>query len=73
MRFVVVDGVLTPSRHGGRGAWVHDLPDCLQQAKRRRGFARSLRTKVDDSVLDQLVSSYGQAQQPDWLNGAEKR
>ncbi|WP_232022020.1 YlxR family protein [Mycobacterium basiliense] len=27
----------------GRGAWLHPVPQCLQQAIRRRAFTRALR------------------------------
>jgi predicted RNA-binding protein YlxR (DUF448 family) len=30
-------------RIGGRGAWLHPDPDCLDKAERRRAFARALR------------------------------
>ncbi|WP_414638107.1 DUF448 domain-containing protein [Actinophytocola sp.] len=28
---------------GGRGAWLHPEPSCLDKAERRRAFARALR------------------------------
>lgn len=33
-------------RLGGRGAWLHPRPDCIEQAVRRRGFARALRVRA---------------------------
>ncbi|WP_421840874.1 YlxR family protein [Mycobacterium sp.] len=37
---VIVDtGISLP----GRGAWLHPVPRCVQQAIRRRAFARALR------------------------------
>lgn len=33
-------------RLGGRGAWLHPEPDCVEQAVRRRAFARALRVRV---------------------------
>jgi uncharacterized protein len=30
-------------RLGGRGAWLHPDPDCVEQAVRRRAIARALR------------------------------
>ncbi|MDO5503883.1 MAG: YlxR family protein [Actinomycetia bacterium] len=30
-------------RLGGRGAWLHPDPDCVEQAVRRRAFGRALR------------------------------
>lgn len=40
-------------RLGGRGAWLHTDPDCVEQAVRRRAFARALRVgaPVDLSPL----------------------
>lgn len=55
-RFSVVGGVLVPDVSGGRGAWVHPSRDCLLAARRRKGFARSLRCQVDDGVLDRLIA-----------------
>jgi predicted RNA-binding protein YlxR (DUF448 family) len=46
MRVVVVEGVLVPdprARIGGRGAWVHPDPNCLDLAVRRRALPRALR------------------------------
>jgi hypothetical protein len=31
---------------GGRGAWLHAAPPCLQQAVRRRALARAFRGKA---------------------------
>lgn len=33
-------------RLGGRGAWLHPELDCLEQAVRRRAFARALRVRA---------------------------
>jgi predicted RNA-binding protein YlxR (DUF448 family) len=42
-----VDGVLTPGRSlPGRGAYTCRRLDCFEQARERRGFARTLRTNV---------------------------
>ena len=40
---------------GGRGAWLHDAGSCLEQAIRRRAFARAFRGKaasIDRSSLN---------------------
>ena len=37
---VIVD---TGSNLPGRGAWLHPVPQCAQQAVRRRAFAKALR------------------------------
>ena len=46
-------------RLGGRGAWLHPDPDCLEPAGRRRAFARALRVKapVEIEPLDQYLST----------------
>ena len=64
LRVVLVDGelALDPRRRaGGRGAWLHPELKCLDNAERRRAFARALRVPgpLDaDSLrsdLEQLV------------------
>jgi uncharacterized protein len=64
LRVVLVDGelALDPRRRaGGRGAWLHPELECLDNAERRRAFARALRVPgpLDaDSLrsdLEQLV------------------
>ena len=47
LRFVAVDGVLTPGRSvPGRGAYTCRSLDCFEHARQGRGFARTLRTAV---------------------------
>ena len=42
-----MDGVLTPGRAlPGRGVYTCRSVDCFEQARARRGFARTLRTNV---------------------------
>ena len=56
-RFVLVGGELVPDpgrRAFGRGAWLHLRRQCVAQARRRGGFARSFRSGIDDSILDGL-------------------
>ncbi len=62
------DGLTTPegaavlvpdprTRLPGRGAWLHPATECLDQAVRRRAFARALRLQVPvdlSAVLDHL-------------------
>ncbi len=58
-RFVLVDGVLIadPARRmPGRGAWLHAILGCVSAARERGGFARSFRTRVDDSILVDWLS-----------------
>ena len=46
-------------RLGGRGAWLHPELDCLEQAVRRRAFARALRVQaaVDVEPLTAYLES----------------
>ena len=43
----------------GRGAWLHPVPQCVQQAIRRRAFTRALRIagSPDTSAVVEHVSS----------------
>ncbi|MBQ0830925.1 YlxR family protein [Streptomyces tagetis] len=46
LRIVAVEGDCVPDPRGtlpGRGAYVHPVPFCLDQALRRRAFPRALR------------------------------
>ncbi|WP_347876791.1 YlxR family protein [Mycobacterium malmoense] len=53
---VVVD---TRSSLPGRGAWLHPVPQCVQQAIRRRAFTRALRIDrpPDTSALVEHVDT----------------
>lgn len=42
--------VVDRARSGGRGAWLHAAPSCLERAMKRRAFARALRR--EDVVAD---------------------
>ena len=37
--------VIDRERSGGRGAWLHPGPPCLERAVKRRAFARALRAE----------------------------
>ena len=61
MRFVRVGGRLEPDPLGtrpGRGAYLHEDPECARAALARRGFDRSFRAPVaaPDNPLDLLGS-----------------
>jgi len=46
-------------RCGGRGAWLHPAPACLERALRRRAFARALRREglaADGEELGQRLA-----------------
>lgn len=53
---VIVD---TRSSLPGRGAWLHPVPRCVQQAIRRRAFTRALRIErpPDTSALVEHVEA----------------
>lgn len=53
-RYVVVEGAVVADPSGsaqGRGAWVHDDPECLRRAV-RGGFARSFRRRVRTDAVE---------------------
>ena len=43
-------------RAGGRGAYLHRDPDCIEQGRRRGAVARALKATVPDEVWAALVS-----------------
>ncbi|MGC3997408.1 MAG: DUF448 domain-containing protein [Anaeromyxobacter sp.] len=47
VRFVAQDArvVVGAGGRGGRGAWLHPAPACLDRAVRRRAFGRALRAE----------------------------
>jgi predicted RNA-binding protein YlxR (DUF448 family) len=58
LRYVVAAGVVVRDerkRLPGRGAWLHDNPECLRLALTRNAFARTLhipRTAVISPAMD---------------------
>ncbi|HEY8980297.1 MAG TPA: YlxR family protein [Streptomyces sp.] len=60
LRIVAAEGECVPDPRGtlpGRGAYLHPVPVCLDQAVRRRAFTRALRAPgaLDTKVLRQYV------------------
>ena len=58
VRFVLDGPTLRLDPRGtaaGRGGWLHPDPRCVELARRRGGFARSFRRRVDDTALTQLL------------------
>jgi uncharacterized protein len=55
VRLRAVDGEVRADagRSGGRGAWLHATPECLERAGKRRAFGRALR---DAGVRADLAS-----------------
>ncbi|HET9599226.1 MAG TPA: YlxR family protein [Anaeromyxobacteraceae bacterium] len=53
VRLRAVGGEVRPDVRGGRGAWLHASPACLERAGKRRAFGRALR---DASVRADLAS-----------------
>jgi predicted RNA-binding protein YlxR (DUF448 family) len=44
----------TAARLPGRGAWVHPVSGCVENAVKRRAFGRALRTTISDtSTIDE--------------------
>ena len=60
---VIVD---TASNLPGRGAWLHPVPHCVQQAIRRRAFAKALRIagSPDTSAVVEHIEFLGAADLP---------
>ncbi len=61
VRLRVEDGCVTVDRRrrGGRGAWLHPEPACLDRAARRKAFARAFRApgvRADAGVLRELLT-----------------
>ncbi|MDO5618774.1 MAG: YlxR family protein [Kocuria sp.] len=46
---------------GGRGAWLHPAPECVEKAARRHAFNRAFKTRVDAAAAVQQIE---QAIQP---------
>ncbi|ALJ21117.1 DNA-binding protein [Microbacterium sp. No. 7] len=64
LRVVVRDGVLIPDEKAvlpGRGAWVHDTPECIDNALRRRAFVRALRVSgpLDTQTIQHIHQRNG--------------
>jgi len=61
---VAVDSVLVLDERKsmpGRGAWVHDTPECMTTALRRRAFVRALRAPgpLDTQAIEQYLQRKG--------------
>ena len=64
LRVALVDGELVADERTtlpGRGAWVHDTPQCLAAALRRRAFVRALRVPgtLDTQTIEKRLNGYG--------------
>lgn len=65
---VSIDSVLVPDERAvmpGRGAWVHQTPECMDAALRRRAFVRALRVsgpldmQTIEKHIQQRLNGYG--------------
>jgi predicted RNA-binding protein YlxR (DUF448 family) len=61
---VSIDSVLVADERAtmpGRGAWVHETPECLGTAIRRRVFVRALRVSgpLDTQTIEKRLNGYG--------------
>ena len=53
---VVLD---TDQRAPGRGAYLHEDPECIRLARRRKALERALRTPVPESLWESVASRIG--------------
>jgi predicted RNA-binding protein YlxR (DUF448 family) len=58
-----VDGLVVPdpqSGIAGRGAWLHPVTDCFEEAVRRRAFKRAFRAPatVPDETVDFIIHTW---------------
>jgi len=54
------DGAVTRDATGraqGRGAYLHDDPACLAQARKRRAVQRALEAEVPDALWEEMTAS----------------
>jgi predicted RNA-binding protein YlxR (DUF448 family) len=61
---VAVESRLVPDERAsmpGRGAWVHETPECMDAAIRRRAFVRALRvsSSLDTQTIEKRLNGYG--------------
>ena len=61
---VCADSALVIDERGvlpGRGAWVHETPECMDAALRRRAFVRALRVSgpLDTQTIEKRLNGYG--------------
>jgi uncharacterized protein len=68
---VIVD---TGSNLPGRGAWLHPVPQCAQQAIRRRAFTKALRItgSPDTSAVIEHLGFLGAPDHPGNRTGSEE-
>lgn len=64
LRVVSIDSVLVLDERAtmpGRGAWVHETPECVDAAIRRRAFVRALRVSgpLDTQTIEKRLNGYG--------------
>ncbi|MDN3497547.1 YlxR family protein [Planococcus sp. APC 4015] len=64
LRVVSIDSVLVLDERAvmpGRGAWVHETPECMDAAIRRRAFVRALRVTgtLDTQTIEKRLNGYG--------------
>jgi predicted RNA-binding protein YlxR (DUF448 family) len=53
------DGIVRRDPTGrahGRGAYLHDDPACLEQARRRRALQRALKAEVPEALWEELTA-----------------
>jgi predicted RNA-binding protein YlxR (DUF448 family) len=48
----------------GRGAYLHQAPDCIDNARKRKALDRALKTAVDPEIWAELAEPTGQRPSP---------
>ncbi|TQM34696.1 YlxR family protein [Microbacterium kyungheense] len=64
LRVVSIDSALVIDERAsmpGRGAWVHETPECVDAAIRRRAFVRALRVSgpLDTQTIEEHIQRKG--------------
>ncbi|GAA5203876.1 YlxR family protein [Microbacterium jejuense] len=64
LRVVSIDSALVVDERAsmpGRGAWVHETPECVDAAIRRRAFVRALRVSgpLDTQTIEEHIQRKG--------------
>lgn len=53
----------TTGKKNGRGAYICNSIDCLNQAIRQKGLERSLKTEIPKEIYDSLLMQFTNAQE----------
>ncbi|WP_082661049.1 YlxR family protein [Trueperella bernardiae] len=67
LRIALKDGAAVPDPDraaGGRGAWVHPTPECVELALRKRALNRAFRCEVSDEAMRLLAREMTDGRKP---------